>query len=141
MVVQYLDDEQKPGMSAYLAANQPIPAYPGSDWRPPEQGPVVIRKGKFTTGDWVLGSVSLATAIGGGVVVGFTQNAYTKYCTDPSGAYYDDCANSDYYQTTLMPGWIVGYSLIGVGVAGMITTGIRVAVRKDEVSVALSGRW
>lgn len=139
---QHIDDDGTPTVSAYVPMNAPLPAYPGSDWRPPVPEAVVIteRTSRWTRPDKVIAGVSSAFVVGGGVLTGIGYYNYLAYCS-PDSELEEACADDDLWDERIVPLWISGYSLIGAGALGWGWAGLRVKLRPDSTTVSVSGTW
>lgn len=139
-LVQHVDDDGRVQHTRMMAPGQYIDGYPGHDWHAPTPAPApTLARKRWTAAEKGIGISSLVLF---GAGTGFLINAYGldyKHCWE-EGSDVRTCETS-YFDDILTPRWIIGWSLVGVGAAGMTTTGIMVGVRDTGATVGLQGRW
>lgn len=135
-LVQHVDDEGRVQHTRMMAPGQYIDGYPGHDWHPPEPSP---ERQRWTATEKGIGISSLVLF---GAGTGLLINAYGldyKHCWE-EGSEVRTCP-TEYFEDVLTPRWVAGWTLAGVGAAGMATTGIMVGVRSTGATITLQGRW
>jgi hypothetical protein len=137
-LVQHVDDEGRVRFTRMMGPGQYIDGYPGHDWHPTTPDPGSGRK-RWTAAEKGIGISSLVLF---GAGTGLLINAYGldyKHCWE-DGSEVRTCPTA-YFDDVLTPRWIAGWSLVGIGAAGMATTGIMVGVRDTGASISIQGRW